>query len=585
MRHTALVFVVGAATLAASLRGDSPRLESVDPLTLPAPVMEEELVLPLDTRAAHEKIGSGLWQKATELGAGDTLRVVVTLHEPLAPGVTSLGEDDQERRRVEHVAAAEHTFAARASALGGRRLSGLSHLPIVFLDAPPSLLSQIAAIPGVKALEYDAPIQAFRTEGAALIKADQLRTSFGGTGTGKAVAIIDSGIDCAHPELSSRIAAQGDYTGTTGTGCADGNGHGTAVAGIVAGTSGGMAPQAKVWAMKVLKNDGTGTTQMTLDALNATYANRANFGGIHVVNMSLGATGSKYNSDCDAANTAYATAVNQLVSVGIPVFAASGNDGFLDGISVPACLSNVISVGAVTDQAFNPDPLCGGNVSADSITCYSNSGTPLDILAPSHCARTPAPNGTYNACFNGTSAASPYAAGVAAQLLSLRAGTTPAQLRNALMTTGRTITDVNGIARNRIDAVAAYNALSGGGTSPCVRSAQTACLLNGRFEVKVQWTTSTGTGAAQVMSFGAERTESNESVFYYFFNPANFEMGVKVLDGCGLGGNFWIFLSGLTNQGYTVTVRDTLTGRVKTYSNPLGTYPTTVGDTSALPCN
>ncbi len=87
------------------------------------------------------------------------------------------------------------------------------------------------------------------------------------------------------------------------------------------------------------------------------------------------------------------------------------------------------------------------------------------------------------------------------------------------------------------------------------------------------------------MSFGAERTESNESVFFYFFNPANFEMGVKVLNGCGLGGNYWIFVSGLTNQGYTVTVRDTLTGRVKTYSNPLGLYPTTVGDTSAMPCS
>lgn len=144
--------------------------------------------------------------------------------------------------------------------------------------------------------------------------------------------------------------------------------------------------------------------------------------------------------------------------------------------------------------------------------------------------------------------------------------------------------DVDGRLSVTYPAIAQWLSPSGG-SGPCVRDAQTACLLGGRFEVKVQWTTSTDTGAAQVMSFGPERTESNESVFFYFFNPANFEMGVKVLDGCGLGGNFWIFVSGLTNQGYTVTVRDTQTGRVKTYSNPLGLYPTTVGDTSAMPCN
>ncbi|MCL4837018.1 MAG: hypothetical protein KJ058_03500 [Thermoanaerobaculia bacterium] len=120
--------------------------------------------------------------------------------------------------------------------------------------------------------------------------------------------------------------------------------------------------------------------------------------------------------------------------------------------------------------------------------------------------------------------------------------------------------------------------------APCTRNAETACLLSNRFEVKASWRTSSGSGTAKVMSFGGQRTESDQSVFYYFFDAANFEIGVKVLNGCGINNRFWIFFSGLTNQEVTVTVRDTQTGAVKTYSNPMGTYPTTVGDTSALPC-
>lgn len=120
--------------------------------------------------------------------------------------------------------------------------------------------------------------------------------------------------------------------------------------------------------------------------------------------------------------------------------------------------------------------------------------------------------------------------------------------------------------------------------SSCTRNAETACLLSNRFEVKVTWRTSQSSGNAKVMSFGGQRTESDQSVFYSFYDAANFEMGVKVLNGCGINDRFWIFVSGLTNQEYKVTVRDTRTGAVKTYSNPMGNYPTTVGDTSALPC-
>ncbi len=122
-------------------------------------------------------------------------------------------------------------------------------------------------------------------------------------------------------------------------------------------------------------------------------------------------------------------------------------------------------------------------------------------------------------------------------------------------------------------------------TSPCVRDGGTACLLSSRFEIKVTYaSTSNGSGSAQVMSFGGQRTENDQSVFYWFFDPSNFEMGLKVLDGCGVNGKFWVFISGLTDQQWTVDVRDSQTGAIKTYSNALGHLSQTTADTAALAC-
>ncbi|MEO8503897.1 MAG: hypothetical protein ABI609_08385, partial [Acidobacteriota bacterium] len=121
-------------------------------------------------------------------------------------------------------------------------------------------------------------------------------------------------------------------------------------------------------------------------------------------------------------------------------------------------------------------------------------------------------------------------------------------------------------------------------TGPCVRSAGTACLAGGRFEVKVDWQSATDAGTGQVMFFGAERAENNDSAFYWFFASTNFEIGLKVLDACGLNSKFWVFISGLTNQGWTVHVRDTVSGQTKTYANALNHLTSTVADTAAFSC-
>jgi hypothetical protein len=123
-------------------------------------------------------------------------------------------------------------------------------------------------------------------------------------------------------------------------------------------------------------------------------------------------------------------------------------------------------------------------------------------------------------------------------------------------------------------------------SGPCVRDATTACLQNGRFEVRIGWQNPQGSGAASVMSFGGQRAETAETAFYSFQTAANFEMGVKVLNACVpiLGNKFWVFVSGLTDQGWTVTVRDTQTGAVRTYGNPVGKLSSTFADTAAFSC-
>ncbi|MBZ0090564.1 MAG: S8 family serine peptidase, partial [Thermoanaerobaculia bacterium] len=233
----------------------------------------------------------------------------------------------------------------------------------------------------------------------------------------------------------------------------------------------------------------------------------------------------------------------------------------------------------------NGTPITPGN--------YLSSGGTLrqkpDIAAADGVATaTTPPGGSFNPFF-GTSAAAPHAAAIAALMLQAKPGATPAQVRQAFASTSLDIM-APGVDRDSgygiVDAAEAVEAIAGGGNpGPCTRDSRTACLLSNRFEVRVTYTTQSATGNGQLMSFNGARAESDQSAFYYFFDNANFEMGVKMQNACVAPFNkYWVFVSGLTNQGYTVTVRDANTGSTKIYSNPLGSYPQSVGDTSALNC-
>jgi len=118
-----------------------------------------------------------------------------------------------------------------------------------------------------------------------------------------------------------------------------------------------------------------------------------------------------------------------------------------------------------------------------------------------------------------------------------------------------------------------------GGPGACVASPTTLCLNGGRFEVTVDWATNTGnTGAGQGVPL------TSDSGYFWFFNAANIELVVKVLQACSTNQHFWVFAGGLTNVEVVMTVTDTHTGVQKIYANPLGTAFVPLQDTGAFAC-
>jgi len=114
-------------------------------------------------------------------------------------------------------------------------------------------------------------------------------------------------------------------------------------------------------------------------------------------------------------------------------------------------------------------------------------------------------------------------------------------------------------------------------STACAGGGPFLCLSANRFQVVATWKTPAGaTGSAQ----GVELTP--DSGYFWFFDPSNVELTLKVLNACSLNNKFWVFISGATDVQVTITVTDTKTGTVKMYPNPLNHTFTTVTDTSAF---
>ncbi|QEU95406.1 S8 family peptidase [Streptomyces kanamyceticus] len=277
---------------------------------------------------------------------------------------------------------------------------------------------RLAADPAVASVEQDQRLHATATQSNApwgLDRIDQAKLPLSGTytypdsaGGGVTAYVIDTGVRITHSEISGRAvngydAVDGDNTAQ------DGNGHGTHVATTIAGKTYGVAKKAKIVAVRVLDNNGSGTTAGVVAGIDWVTGNHA-AGAPAVANMSLGG----------GASTTLDNAVKKSIADGVTYAVAAGNDNANAGNSSPARVPAAITVGATSNT--------------DARASFSNYGSILDIFAPGVNIKAGwNTSDTATNTISGTSMATPHVAGAAAVYLAGHTSATPAQVSTALV--------------------------------------------------------------------------------------------------------------------------------------------------------
>lgn len=246
------------------------------------------------------------------------------------------------------------------------------------------------------------------------------------------IAIIDTGIWLTHQDLN--VAGSVSFVRKSKSGNDD-NGHGTHVAGIAAAKTNdnngvrGVAPNARLFAVKVLDRNGSGRLSDVIKGVDWVTANAATY-AIKVANMSLG---------CECTSSALNTAITNSVAAGVTYAVAAGNSSKDASTFSPANHPNVITVSAMVDS----DGKCGGlgpptsYGADDTFASFSNFGATVEIAAPGVGITSTWKDGVY-ATLSGTSMASPHVAGAAAQYIASNSNADPATVRNTLISAGVT---------------------------------------------------------------------------------------------------------------------------------------------------
>ncbi|MFI5861858.1 S8 family peptidase [Streptomyces sp. NPDC051546] len=225
-------------------------------------------------------------------------------------------------------------------------------------------------------------------------------------GEGVTAYIIDTGVRKTHQDLGGRASDGFDAIDNDNT-AQDGHGHGTHVAGTVAGTTYGVAKKAKIVGVRVLDNNGSGTTAQVVAGIDWVTRNAVKPA---VANMSLGG----------GADSALDTAVRNSIASGITYGVAAGNESTNANTKSPARVTEAITVGATTNT--------------DAKASYSNYGAVLDLFAPgSNITSSWGTGDTATNTISGTSMATPHVVGAAALYLAANPAATPAQVSTALV--------------------------------------------------------------------------------------------------------------------------------------------------------
>jgi subtilisin family serine protease len=304
------------------------------------------------------------------------------------------------------------------------------------VNGPLSKMQALANNPNVLVVEDDLEVSTFAVQKPApwgLDRIDQrllpLSNSFddkdlGGLNTYSYV--VDTGIDATNVDFEKRVAP-GFTAILDGRGSADCNGHGTHVAGTIAGKQYGVAKASTLIPVRVLDCTGSGSYSTVISGLDWIAANHR-AGDAAVVNMSLGGSAS---STLDGA-------VKNLITKGIHVVVAAGNSNADACNYSPARVPDAITVGATT--------------SADARASYSNTGSCLDLFAPGSLITSAWLGTTSTQTISGTSMAAPHAAGVVARFIALNSTLSPAQVAQSLRSsaTPNTISSVGSSSPNRL---------------------------------------------------------------------------------------------------------------------------------------